>query len=134
MHKVRTIMSKPTPRTSPEILYIPIEDGTVPMVDLDDYRNLEIQLAAKSAECERLKAEINFAGALAKSLMPYQERAAQAEAREQALRVALDKCREFAEREKRKATFPKLDDPDYDDPWIWDCDAIIAVIDAARQK
>lgn len=80
MHKVRTIMSEPIPRTSPEILYIPIEDGTVPMVDLDDYRNLEIQLAAKSAEVERLKAEINFAGALAKSLMPYQERAAKAEA------------------------------------------------------
>ena len=103
-------MSEPTPRTSPEILYIPIEDGTVPMVDLDDYEKLERELSA----------------ALAKL--------AQAKARAEALRVALDKCREFAEREKRKATFPKLDDPDYDDPWIWDCDAIIAVIDAARQK
>lgn len=84
-------MSDPTPRTSPEIFYIPIEDGTVPMVDLDDYRNLEIQLAAKSAEVGRLIKLVDDQSKVIiqrhDQLIAERERAALAEAERDSLRA-----------------------------------------------
>ena len=68
------------------------------------------ELAAKSAEVERLKAEINFAGALAKSLMPYQERAAQAEAKNIALIKAIENLKECLDQAEARAESAWLED------------------------